>query len=87
MCYSLRYSSNSDDISSKEASSVLCWVKADRRTMRRELLNCTLTSDDDIGYELGYMERFLANPVTLSPTIPLEKHKVGETNQLIYTII
>ncbi|KAK2138892.1 hypothetical protein LSH36_2245g00004 [Paralvinella palmiformis] len=47
-------------------SSLLCCVKADRKTMRRNMLSCTPTEPDTINIELGDGKAIVGNTVTLS---------------------
>ena len=55
-----------DGLAATTEQNVLCWIKADRKTMKRNMLDCKLTIPDQMGYEIGDGESMLGNSVTMT---------------------
>ena len=67
-----------DGLAATAEQNVLCWVKADRKTMKRNMLDCKLTIPDQMGYEMGDGESMLGNSVTFTSVAGkiLKSHEV-----------
>ena len=48
--------------------SILCWLKAERKSVRRSMFTCKLTTLDQMNFILGNGNVLVGNTVTISST-------------------